>query len=157
MLPPDYVGLGSRVSEDFLLLYNWIPQDTCTISTSKVLLRHCGVFSRLEARNPFAGGGIMTYSQCRASAYTLSTNFAYRTSVPSCNLAATTMSLPLPVQRLQCEPSSNSLLLEFSYEWLVIVSLIILELLGYFIRFAGFLFSHNFRIVWGMLAKYCQM
>ena len=58
MLPAEYVGLGSRMSEDFLLLYNWIPQDACTISISKVLLRLCGVFSKLEAQNPFPGGGI---------------------------------------------------------------------------------------------------
>ena len=55
---------------------------------------------------PFAGSGIMTYRQCRAGAYTSSTNFAYRTSVSSCNLAAAVMSLPLLVQRLQCGPSN---------------------------------------------------
>ena len=64
----------------------------------------------------------LIYRQCRAGAYTLSTNFAYRTSVLSCNLAATAMSLPLPVQRLQCGPSNNSLLLEFSHELLFCIS-----------------------------------
>ena len=83
----------------------------------------------------------LKYRQCRAGAYTLSTNFAYRTSVSSCreNLAATAMSLLLPVQWLHCGPSSNQILFRI------------------FIRIAGFCFSHNFRILWEMLAKYCQM
>ena len=80
------------------------------------------MFSKLEAQNSFAGSGIMTYRQCRAGAYTLSTNFAYRTSVSSYNLAATAMPLPLLVQRLQCGLSNNSLLLAFSHELLFYIS-----------------------------------
>ena len=129
MLPAEFVGLGSRVSEDFLLLCNWIPQDACTISISKVLLRPCGVFSKLEARNPFAGGGINDIQPVQCWCLHIVQTLLIEHQCPP----AVTTWQPQPCLFL-CQCSDYNVdhqviryYLEFSYELLVFVSLIILK------------------------------